>query len=63
MRGILPQVEGVLGQPTSIVQATARHPASLVLRCHRSGDQFGPSPGEGSGIKADIFREQSFARA
>jgi len=33
------------------------HPASIVLRSHRSGDQFGPCPGAGSGTKTDILRE------
>ena len=38
MRRVVSQVEEILSQPTSTVQATARYPASLVLRHHRSGD-------------------------
>ena len=63
MRRVVSQVERILGQPTSIMQATTTHPASLVLRSHRSGDQFGPRSRAGSGVEADIFRKQSFARA
>ena len=38
VRKIVSQVEGILSQPTSIVQATDGYPASVVLRRHRSDD-------------------------
>jgi len=63
MRRVVSQVEGILSQPTSIVQATFRYPASLVLRQHRSDDKLGPRPGAGPCAKANIFCQQSFARA
>ena len=62
MQRVISQVEGILSQPTGTVQATTRYPASLVL-LHRSGDQFGPRSGAGSGAEADIFCQQSLARA
>jgi len=38
VRGIIPQVEGVLGHPTSTMQGKIRYPALLVLHSHKSGD-------------------------
>jgi len=52
---IRPQIEEVLSHPPNIVQATNRHPTSIVLRNHRSGDQFYPRPGAGSGTRPIYF--------
>jgi len=56
-------MEGVLGQPPSIVQATARHTTSSVFRSHKLGYQFGFGPGAGLGTKTNILCKQGVARA
>ena len=42
VRTSVPQIEGVPGQSTSVVQARTRYSTSSVLRSYRASDQFGP---------------------
>jgi len=61
-RGVC-EAEGVLGQPTGVVQARAKYPAPPILRGHIESNQFGPVTGARPGADANLLRQQSVARA